>query len=251
MNVESLINCYADWIKNEFSVVKYGKYYELTTPFLDRFNDCLQVYIRQISDDKIIISDDSYILNNLIHAGFKLKPNSKRKYEIDRIIKVFSLELNGNAIVGTTTISNFPFKLHQFIQAMLAIDDMFEHTAENPKDFFIEDVITFFNAKAISFEKDFPLLGKTGSKYKYDFYFQNNKYCKAFSRITKQKRDMVIFNWLDTQETRNQKHGKSELYVLLNNINIANMEDLVALKNYDIKAVCFSDKAELVRILKS
>ncbi|MCL2064287.1 MAG: DUF1828 domain-containing protein [Candidatus Cloacimonetes bacterium] len=253
MDFQKLIATYTSWFSAEFSYAQYSDYYELTTPFLDRFCDCIQVYIKQEADGLITITDDSYVINNLIASGFKLKPKSKRKQMIERLIRIYDLQLDGNAIKVTTTISDFPKRLHHLFQALLAIDDMFENIVENPKDFFIEDVLAFFKEKFFVYEKDFPLIGKTGSKYKYDFYFPKNstkpdRFCKIFSKITKQKRDMVIFNWLDTQETRNNKLKSSELYVLLNNINIANMEDIAALKNYDIKTICFSDKNEVVKI---
>ena len=253
MDIQKLIDDYTKWLNKEFFTTKIGEYYELTTPFLDRFNDCFQVYVKFETDGNITITDDGYVINNLISSGFKLKPSSKRKQKIDKLIKIFSLQIDGNAIIATATVSNFPFRLHQLLQAMLAIDDMFEHTIENPKDFFIEDVAAFLKEKAILHEKDFPLIGKTGSKYKYDFYFPKNhskphRFCKVFSKITKQKRDMVIFNWFDTQENRDKQ---SELFVLLNDISIANMEDIVALQNYEIKAVCFSNKADLVKIFRN
>ena len=255
MVIHQLICDYTIWLNGEISVAKYGDYYELTTPFLDRYNDCLQVYLKLDSEGNITITDDGYSINNLISTGFKLKPNSKRKQKIERLIKVYSLQIIDNAIVGTASPDDFPQKFQQFIQVMLSIDDMVEQISENPKDFFIEDVVSFLKSKAIPFEKDFPLMGRTGSKYKYDFYFpktstKKDRFCKVFSKITKQKRDMVIFNWLDTQEQRDKNQGNSELYVLLNNINIANMEDIVALKNYDIRAICFSNKAEVVKIFR-
>ena len=42
MDIQSLIDDYANWLKSEIKVEKVGEYYELTTPYLDNANDYLQ-----------------------------------------------------------------------------------------------------------------------------------------------------------------------------------------------------------------
>lgn len=51
LNIQKLIDDYAQWLKNEISFSKIGEYYEITTPYLDNANDYLQIYVRQVGND--------------------------------------------------------------------------------------------------------------------------------------------------------------------------------------------------------
>jgi hypothetical protein len=148
----------------------------------------------------------------------------------------------------TATTATFPSRKHLMVQAMLSIDDMFEVSAENVKNFFIEDVETFFKANDIFYSKDFSLIGKTGSLYTYEFHFQRTqtspeRFCKTINRVGKNNRNLTIFNWIDTQEKRNDE-GK--LIVILNDENPVNSADIAAFNSYNIKPVLFSQREEYV-----
>jgi len=250
MNISEMLDEYTSWLRKEITVTKFGEYQELTTPYLDRYNDYLQIYVRQEPDGKIIMTDDGHIISNLISAGMSLKSSPKRRQMLDRILRNFSMEQKGDEITTFATIEDFSKKKHLMMQAMLAVDDMFELSAENVKDFFVEDIETFFNANEIFFSRDFSLTGKTGSIYTYDFHFQRTKerperFCKALNKVNESKRNMTIFNWIDTLEQRKEK---SELIVMLNDENNINDVDIRAFENYSIKPVRFSERQNNLNI---
>ena len=64
LNPVELKEKYISWLEDEISVNKIGEYIEVTSPFLDRYNDYLQVYAKIQNDNEIIITDDSYTINN-------------------------------------------------------------------------------------------------------------------------------------------------------------------------------------------
>jgi len=253
MDVQEMISDYAKWLKDEITIARFGEYYELTTPYLDRFNDYLQIYVKQEPNGQITMTDDGYVISNLISSGISLKNGSKRKIMLDNIIRNFSLKLDGENIVATATRANFPQKKHQIVQAMLSIDDMFVSSAENVKNFFIEDITTFFNANDILFTPNFSLIGKTGSLYTYEFLFQRThsqpeRFCKAINKINQSKRNLTIFNWIDTQEKRGDK---SELIVMLNDENQVSDSDINAFTNYNIRSVRFSERQKNIDLFRA
>jgi len=248
MDIKKIIDDYGNWIKSEITTEKFGEYYELTTPYLDRFNDYFQIYVKQESDGSIIMTDDGYIINNLNSSGIMFKSGSKRKMLLDGIVKNFSLKLEGNAIVANATASNVSQKKHQMVQAMLRIDDMFEISPEHVKNFFIEDIELFFNSNDIFYSRDFSLIGKTGSVYTYEFHFQRTRskperFCKAINKVNESQRNLTIFNWIDTQEKRKDE---GELIVMLNDENKVSEVDTDAFKSYKIKPVPFSGRQEYI-----
>lgn len=254
MDIEKMIADYANWIKGEISVSKYGEFFELTTPYLDRYNDYLQIYVKQVNDNSIILTDDGYIIGNLLSSGMSFRAGSKRKYRLDRILQNYSLELGeDNSIRTRATPHNFPQKKHAMVQAMIAIDDMFELNPHSITEYFVEDIQMFLDANDIYYSRDFSLMGKTGSIYTYDFHFQKTKklperFLKAINHLTRSNRDMTIFNWIDTQEKRNHE---GQLIVMLNDEYAIQQDDLSAFNNYDILPVKFSERTEYLHLFSA
>lgn len=84
MDIQKCINDYADWLKSEITFTKMGEYFEITTPFLDSYNDYFQIYVRQ-DGENVHFSDDGQTLNSLAMSGFQLTPNRKvqlKKYSV-------------------------------------------------------------------------------------------------------------------------------------------------------------------------
>lgn len=68
---KQLVDAYVEWLRRGLSVEGLDGACELTTPFLDRHNDHLQVYaVRR--NGKIVLSDDGYILSDLRASGLEL-----------------------------------------------------------------------------------------------------------------------------------------------------------------------------------
>lgn len=79
MDIKKCINDYAELLKNEITFTQMGEYFEITTPFLDSYNDYFQIYVRQ-DVDTVLFSDDSQTLNSLSMNGFQLTTNKKGSY---------------------------------------------------------------------------------------------------------------------------------------------------------------------------
>ncbi len=253
MNINKMLDDYTKWLRDEISVAKFGQYYELTTPYLDRFNDYMQLYVKMDEDEKITITDDGYILSNLEMSGIKFKTESAKKRIFDKTLRNFGIELRDKDLVTTCSVDNFSQRKHMMVQAMLSIDDMFYLKKETVKDIFVEEIANFFNTNEIFFSPDFSLIGKTGSLYTYDFHFQRNKsnperFCRGINRLNQSKRDMAIFNWIDTKDKRS---GDSQLIIIINDENKVAKEDLSALKVYEITPVLFSEKEKNIELFAS
>jgi len=246
MDIQKMINDYAAWLKKEITTATFGEYVEMTTPYLDRFNDYLQIYAKQNSDGTITLTDDGYIVGNLVSSGMKFKTGSNRHKLLIKTAKKYNVSIVDDAIVTSATPHTFPQRKHMMVQAMLAIDDLFVVSPESVKDMFLEDIVTYFDANEIYYSEDFPLLGKTGTLYTYDFHFQRTReklerFCRGINKLNKSKRDMVLFNWLDTQEKRG---NASDLIVIYNDENYVSDDVLIGFDNYGIKIVPFSRRQE-------
>ena len=247
--INQLISEYTSWLNSKISIVKYGETYELTTPFLDRFNDYLQIYVTPEKDGELTLTDGGYIIDNLLSSGVSLKQGTKKYNKINQIIRNFSLSLNGEQITVTTKESQFPQKKHAMVQAMLAIDELYETEPRTGKDFFAEDVKTYFDDHHIYYADGVSFEGKSGSTATYDLLFQRNQYhperlCNIVSRMTESSRNMMIFNWLDIAPVRK---NDSMLIVILNDIvKEVQQKDIDALESYNITPARFSEPEKLL-----
>lgn len=243
MDIRKMIDSYTNWINEEMSFERIGEYYEITTPYFDRFDDYLQIYVKQLDDDKIFLTDDGYIIGNLIACGMQFRNGSSKRSILERTIKNYGLCLDGEAITTTADFKNFPQKKHMMVQAMLLIDNMFELRKDNVKNLFLEDVTSFFDKHEIYYTRDFSIIGKTRNIYTYDFHFQRNRrnrtdrFCRVINRLNKSIRDSTIFNWIDTVDAR---ADASSLIVVVNDENPINESDIEALNSYNIESILFS-----------
>lgn len=248
LNIQQMINSYAEWIKSEISVAKFGEYYELTTPYLDRFNDYLQIYVKQDEDGTITMSDDGYIIGNLISSGVNFSNSPKRKAMLQKIARKYSVYFENEEIMIRANKETFPMKKHLLIQAMIDTDDMFVLGHDNVKDFFAEDVATYFDTNNIMYSRDLSLVGKTGTAHTYDFFIQRTKnrneiFCKTINNINESSRNLTIFNWIDAKGFR---QTESDLWVIINDENRLKNDDTAAFEQYGILAMPYSQRNEYV-----
>jgi Domain of unknown function DUF1828 len=77
--VQDLIDQYNIWLANKTRLRQIIDTIEITTPYLDRHNDYLQIYVQKKNGD-YLLTDDSYIINDLIQSGCNLQ--SKNCYQL-------------------------------------------------------------------------------------------------------------------------------------------------------------------------
>ena len=241
MDIQKLITEYAEWLKSEITFEKIGEYYEITTPYLDNANDYLQIYVRQ-EGNEIYFTDDAYTINNLKMSGIQFTGN--RKEHLNKILRQYGIDLNGDELVAKAPIHAFPQKKHMFVQAMLRVDDMFALSRSRVSSYFLDDVQTFFDQQDIFYSDNVQFVGKSGFSHNYDFLLQRNKtkperLCQAVNNPNKSNMGNIIFKWNDTKPSRKED---SQLIVLLNDDNNIAKGVEEAFENYAVKVVRWSDR---------
>ena len=241
---------YIKWINEEINVRKINEYVEITSPFLDRFNDYLQVYAKLNDDNEIILTDDAYIINNLKMSGIDINSN-KRKQILEKVLKKYNVKLENDALVISSGIDDFPQKIIFLMQAMLNIDDMFMLSQNKVASIFIDDVTNFLETKEIFYSKNVNFVGKSGFVYSYEYLIQRTKnkperLCKVINTPNKQNFQNTIFMWSDTKETRDEN---SKLIVFLNDGNRVDPNIIEGFKNYNVDTIPWSERERYLELL--
>ena len=141
---QKLIDYYVDWLRQGLHVEEVNGACELTTPFLDRHNDHLQVYATRRNGD-IVLSDDGYILSDLRTSGLEVD-TPKRKLVLDSVLSGLGVRVENNQLVVEASAKNLGQRLHSLVQAMLAVNDMFVMAQPRVASFFLKTCARFSTA---------------------------------------------------------------------------------------------------------
>ena len=112
---------YIEWLHDKTSRPING-WIEITTPFVDRHHDHLQIYARP-ENNRYLLTDDSYVIEDLEQSGFHVDTIQSKEI-LETILKGFHVHRVDNALVTYATTENFSVRKHSLIQAMLAVDHL-------------------------------------------------------------------------------------------------------------------------------
>ena len=141
IDIQNLINRYIVWLKDKTKLRQVEDWVEITTPYLDRHNDFLQIFAKK-ENSGFVITDDGYIITDLENSGCKLE-SPKRQDLLKITLNGFGVQKAGNTLSVRASLDNFSQKKHNLIQAMLAINDLFYLAEPVIASIFIEDVTSW------------------------------------------------------------------------------------------------------------
>jgi len=121
-DIQGLVDAYHAWLKDKTVLKQINDWVEITTPYLDRHNDYIQIYARR-DDGGVLLTDDGYTLEDLRDSGCKLD-SPKRQALLRQTLNGFGVQLSGDRIEVHATPENFALRKHNLVQAMLAVGGM-------------------------------------------------------------------------------------------------------------------------------
>lgn len=254
MNAEKLLDDYVRWIKDK-TVLRdvNGDWVEITTPYLDRHNDCLQIYLRN-EGGGLILTDDAYTITDLTNSGCSLdKP--KRQELLKTTLAGFGVQLSpSNQLTVHATPENFPLKKHNLVQAMLAVNDLFYLAAPYTQSLFYEDVMAWLDDSDVRYTPNCKFTGKSGYDHMFDFVIPKSRkeperIIQAVNNPKKDAVEALMFKWLDTKDTR---PSDARLYAFLNDgLNPVSPAVLDAFRNYGAEPVIWTRRHDYTLALAS
>ena len=246
--IEKLLNDYRAWLKDKTTLREInGSWVEITTPYLDRHNDALQIYARQ-ENGGYVLTDDSYTIHDLEACGCNL--NTEKRQDLLKItLNGFGVRMNKEALEVHASPENFPARKHNLIQAILAVGDLFYLASPVVESLFVEDVIAWLDANDIRYT---PKVKFTGiSEFDHLFHFvipksrkQPERIVQAITRPTRETALSFINAWTDTRQVR---PPESKAYAVLNDVEQSISGNVLdAFRNYRIQPVPWTSRAEVV-----
>ncbi len=247
MDIKLMIEEYMDFLRQNISYRQLEKGYEITTPFLDDHNDCIQIYVDEVSGDTIKLSDDGATISNLLDGGLKL--TKSRNQIMHSIVYGYGVEIEDNNLTIECKIKDFAAKKHALLQAMLKVGDM-EYTSQNRvASMFSEDIAEYFKAYNIPNVQNMSVIGKSGFIHTYDFVIAGDahfseRFCNSINRPSKTAIFNAIFGWQDTFPQRKSIDNGSKLFLFLNDENKYSVKLEDACSEYGIRTIRKSEMTQ-------
>ena len=244
-NCDKLVDAYLRWLRKNTSVTEIDGICEITTPFLDRHNDHLQIYVRR-DNGTLVLTDDAYILNDLQLSGCNVD-TPHRKQLLGSILAGFGVTRAGDELVARAQTSDFAQKKHALLQAMLAVNDLFATASTRVVSLFLEDVAQFLETQDVRFTEAVQFTGKSGFMHKFDFAIPASKSAperllRAINQPSKDAATSTIFSWTDIKDLRKVK---ARMYAVLNDSDRSvSTEVIEALRSYEIQPILWSHRLD-------
>jgi hypothetical protein len=244
---QQILDDYLTWLREHSEVRRVAEWGEITVPFLDRHNDHLQLYVKRQNGD-VLFTDDGYTVADLEQSGCSLA-SSKRRGLLDLTLNGFGVKRDGDALVVKASAGDAPRKMHNLVQAMLAVDDLFYLAEPVVTSLFLEDVAEWLTEAGVRYTPDVKFTGKSGYDYRFDFVIprssvQPERVLRAVNHPTNDAARTLAFAWIDTLQAR---RADSVAFALLNDSEQPVGSSVVdALAAWDIKPVVWSKRADVV-----
>lgn len=243
---QKLVDSYLHWLRERITVEDVNGAFEITTPFLDRHNDRLQIYVvRQNGDYRL--TDDGYILGDLEASGCSLGSSKNRQQMLRTILNGFGVHEEEGALYVDASTATFPQKKHSLVQAMLTVNDMFMVARPHVAQLFLEEVAGFLETHDVRFTPSVEFTGKTGFVHKFDFAIPKSKksperLVKAINHPNKDSVTSALFAWTDTRDVRSDN---SRFYAILNDRERPPSAEISgAMREYDVIPILWSAREQ-------
>ena len=246
-DINHLIDGYYKWLKDKTAWQSLKDWVKITTPYLDRHNDYISIYLKQ-EGDQYILTDDGYTIEDLLQSGCSIDSPKRQKF-LEVTLNGFGVKKDGDSIIVRTNTQNFALSKHNLIQAILAINDMFYMAKSNISSLFYEDVQSWLDKSDIRYYERVTFIGNSGYPRHFDFLI--NKSRNAPERILqtvnhpgRNKADNIIFEWLDTKGVR---PANAKAYAIVNDNEEKVPNTFIdALRSYEIKPILWSNRDEVL-----
>jgi hypothetical protein len=245
-DVHKLLDQYWAWLRDKTTLREVSDWVEITTPYVDRHNDQLQIYAKR-RNGGYVLTDDGYTLADLEQSGCNID-SPKRQALLKMTLNGFGVQVSEQALEVHASADNFALRKHNLLQAMLAVNDLFYLASPVVASLFYEDVVAWLDLSDIRYTPKVSFTGKSGYPHLFDFVIPRSKaqperILRAISRPSRDTAQAMAFSWIDTKEVR---PPESRAYAVLNDLEHPISESVLdAMQNYDVRPVLWSAREQI------
>lgn len=246
-------NSYIKWLYENIDEYKIStNVFRLTLPYLDRNNDCVEIFIK-IDGETYTLTDDGETIDELELSNFNIFSSQRRIDIFNQILKSHGVSKSDkNELYVTCRKEELPQKKHMLSQCMVKVSDLFFTSRNNVQSLFLEDVQSYLDNEEIRYTPNISFPGKSGLITNYDFVIPKSRNAperilKVVNHIDQMQTNNILFLWDDTKQERD---ANSTLYVFMQDKERKISFNIVtSMKNYNVKPVKWSERQHYLKEL--
>jgi hypothetical protein len=242
------VDDYYNWLREKTFIQKDSNtdWFLINTPFVGAFNDTIEIYAQK-KGNHLRLSDNGETMSNLELQGLHIQGSKRRRAILDTILLNYGVRAESDELTIEANIENFSQSKHNFLSAIIEINDLYVLSKHNVASIFKEDVRTYLDSHDIIYTPDFISKGATGLEFNFDFQIaKKNKeiVIKSFNTVNKSNLSTFLFSWDDIKPVR-EKITKKDVnaIAIINNIDKeVRTEFLDALKAKNADYILWSER---------
>ncbi|UAM96839.1 DUF1828 domain-containing protein [Polaribacter litorisediminis] len=246
--VNTYVDDYYNWLREKTFIQKDSNtdWFLINTPFVGAFNDTIEIYAQK-KGNHLRLSDNGETMSNLELQGLYIQGSKRRRAILDTILLNYGVRAESDELTIEANIENFSQTKHNFLSAIIEINDLYVLSKHNIASIFKEDVRTYLDSHDIIYTPDFISKGATGLEFNFDFQIaKRNKeiVIKSFNTVNKSNLSTFLFSWDDIKPVR-EKITKKDVnaIAIINNIDKeVRTEFLDALKAKNADYILWSER---------
>ena len=244
--IQGLLEEYRTWLRDKTILRQVNDWIEITTPYLDRHNDALQIYAKR-SDGGFLLTDDGYILDDLEQSGCRLE-GRHRLGLLTVTLNGFGIQRVGNELQVQVTAESFAHRKHNLLQAMLAINDLFYLAQPRVESLFYDDVVKWLDISNIRYVPNAKFTGASGYDHLFQFSIpksieQPERILRTINRPSREQAQITAFSWIDIREVRPE--GARAYAILNDSERRVSASVLEAMQSYEVQPVIWSQREQV------
>jgi len=242
------VDNYYNWLREKTFIQKDTNtdWFLINTPFIGAFNDTIEIYAQK-NGSQLKLSDNGETMSNLELQGLQIQGSKRRRILLDSILLNYGVKVENNDLIIETNLEKFSQSKHNFLSAIIEINDLYVLSKHNVASIFKEDVRNYLESQEIIFTPDFISKGSTGLEFNFDFQIaQRDKeiVIKSFNTINKSNLPTFLFSWDDIKPVREKITKKNvNAIAIINDIDKEiKPEFLEALKSKNADYILWSER---------
>lgn len=122
--MDNFFESYLKWLKNSVTEIQLNNSIQITVPFLDRYNDWFQIYVESSDNNNIRITDDGYVIGDLINCNTDLEMTDEKEFLL-KVAHDYGIEISDtDELYIIATSETFPQCLTSLIQCMTVVNEI-------------------------------------------------------------------------------------------------------------------------------
>lgn len=219
MQCAEIVAGYLGTLEAGFACVPFERGVQIITPYVYPNNDLIELYVEDLPNNLIRVTDLGETLRNLDSQGFDVSVSPRRKFLLKTILSRTNAEFMEGRIEKVGRVEDIGNLLFDVLVAARGTADLIYTSKVYEPALFVDEVKDFLAGHEIRFVPNIRLMGQTGKTYKVDLEILRVRegpiYMQTVSPMTqmavKPKVDGAFRMWSDID-------GERQKVTLLNDI---------------------------------